>query len=78
MLKKSSILFALLLAAAFSRPVFADEFGITFGPSGNPAELVFNDNLATNSFTSVSPVEWVAGSGEARPPARCQQPCSAL
>jgi hypothetical protein len=39
-LKKSSILFALLLAAAYSRPIFADEFG------------------------TVSPVKWVAGSGE--------------
>ena len=64
MLKKSSILCVLLLAAVFSRPILADQFGINFAPSGNPSELVFDYNFTTNSFTSSSPVEWTAGAGE--------------
>jgi hypothetical protein len=64
MLKKLSILCALLLAVAFSRPIFADEFGITLSPSGNPSEFLFDYDFTTNSFTSSSPVEWTSGAGE--------------
>lgn len=64
MLKKPSILCALLLASAFSRPIFAAEFKVDFLPSGDPLEFIFNYDLATNHFTDNNPVFWVSGGGE--------------
>jgi hypothetical protein len=64
MLKKPSILCALLLAGAFSRPMFAAEFKVDFLPSGNPLEFIFNYDLATNHFTDNNPILWVSGGGE--------------
>jgi hypothetical protein len=64
MLKSQSVLWALLLASAFSRPIFADEFKVDFLPSGNPLEFTFNYDLATNHFTDNNPVIWISGGGE--------------
>jgi hypothetical protein len=64
MLHKSSIVCALLLTVAFSRPIFASQFLVSFGPGGNPADFIFDYDLTTNHFTSSPLVDWVSGGGE--------------
>jgi PEP-CTERM motif len=64
MLKKSAVLSAFLLASAFARPIFAEEFKIDFLPSGNPLEFIFDYDPATGTISSSSEFGWVSGGGE--------------
>lgn len=63
MLKKTSVLGALLLASAFSRPIFAAEFKVDFLPSGNPLEFIFDYNPATGTISAAQLFQWRTPSG---------------